>query len=62
VPSDVREAIRKDEREYAAYFERYEAKIREANSALRIIRLDSARHYFFLADPEQTAAWIRDFR
>ena len=62
LPSELRESIRKDERDYAAYFERYEARIRAANSALKIIRLDSARHYFFLADPEQTAAWIRDFR
>jgi len=60
LPTELRESIRRDEHEYAAYMQRYEARIREANSALRIITLDSVRHYFFLADPEQTATWIRD--
>jgi pimeloyl-ACP methyl ester carboxylesterase len=58
---DVRQAIRQDERDYAAYFNRYIARIRSANPALKIITLDSARHYFYLASPDQTATWIRDF-
>ncbi len=61
LPDVLRESIRRDEHDYAAYFDRYEAKIRKANPNLNIIRLDSERHYFFLADPEQTANRIRDF-
>lgn len=62
LPDELRPSIRRDEHDYAAYFARYEAKIGKANPNLKIIRLDTARHYFFLAEPDQTANWIRKFR
>ena len=62
LPGELRESIRRDEREYAAYFDGYVAKIRKANSNLKIVRLNSERHYFFLANSEQAANWIREFR